>query len=105
MKAVREEGLDKDTAILAGIIPARSVKALEYMKNEVAGMRIPDELIERMRTAEDPKEEGIKIALELIAEVKEIPGIRGVHLMPVMWESAVAIVCERAGFLPRPSVS
>jgi len=102
MKAVTEEGLDKKTAILAGIIPVRSVRALEYMKNEVAGMMIPDELIERMRTAEDPKEEGIKIALELIADVKKIPGIRGIHLMPVMWDSAVPIVCERAGFLPRP---
>ena len=53
---------------------------------------------------EEP-EEGIKIALELIANMKEIPGIRGIHLMPVMWDSAVPIVCERAGFLPRPVLS
>jgi methylenetetrahydrofolate reductase (NADPH) len=105
MKSVRESGIDKQTAILAGIIPVRSVKALEYMKNQVAGMMIPDELVKRMRDAKEPKDEGIKIALELIAEVKEIPGIRGVHLMPVMWESAVPVLCESAGLLPRPSLS
>lgn len=102
MQAVRDEGMDKETAILAGIIPVRSAKALEYMKNDVAGMMIPDELMERMRAAGNPKEEGMEIALELIAAVKEIPGIRGIHLMPVMWESAVPILCERAGFSSRP---
>ena len=101
MRAVADEGLDKETAILAGIIPVRSARALEYMKNDVAGMMIPDELIARMRNAKDPKEQGIEIALELIAGVRKIPGVRGIHLMPVMWESAVPIVCERAGLLPR----
>ena len=105
MQAVCDSGLDQKTAILAGIIPVRSVRALSYMKNQVAGMMIPDELITRMDQAEEPKEEGIKVALELIAQIKEIPGIRGIHLMPVTWESSVPIVCEQAGFLPRPSLS
>ena len=102
MQAVRDEGMDEKTAILAGIIPVRSARALEYMQNQVAGMMIPDELIGRLKAADDPKEEGMKIALELIDELREVPGIRGIHLMPVTWESAVPILCERAGFLPRP---
>ena len=102
MKLVCDRGLHEDAAILAGIIPVKSVRALQYMRSEVAGMSVPDELVKRMEDAQDPKEEGIAIALELIEQIKEIPSVKGIHLMPVMWESSIPVVCEKAGFLPRP---
>ena len=102
MKLVYDRGLHEEAAILAGIIPVKSVRALQYMRSEVAGMSVPDELIKRMEAAQDPKEEGIAITLELIEQIKEIPGVKGIHLMPVMWESSIPVVCEKAGFLPRP---
>jgi len=103
MGMARDRGLDQKVAILAGIIPVRSVKALAYMKSEVAGMSVPDGLIQRMASAADPKAEGIKITVELIEQVRQIPGVGGVHLMPVMWESSIPMVCEDAGLLPRPA--
>ena len=102
MGLVRAHGLDEKVAILAGIIPVRSARALSYMKSEVAGMIVPDELIRRMEGADDPKEEGVRIAVELIEQIREIEGVRGVHLMPVTWESSIPKVCEEAGLLPRP---
>jgi methylenetetrahydrofolate reductase (NADPH) len=72
------------------------------MKENVSGMSIPDELINRMGGADDPKEEGIKIIVELIQQIRGIAGVAGVHLMPVMWESIVPTIVERAGLLPRP---
>ena len=104
MQLVVKAGLHKKAYILAGLMPVRSAKALIYMKNKVAGMSIPDELIKRTEAAKDPKEEGIKICLEMIEKVKNIEGVSGIHLMPIGWESITPVLVERAGLLPRPKV-
>jgi 5,10-methylenetetrahydrofolate reductase len=104
MELVVEAGLHRKVYILAGLTPVRSARALIYMKNEVAGMSIPDELIKRMESAEEPKEEGIRICLEMIESIKKIDGISGIHLMPIGWESITPVILERAGLLPRPQV-
>jgi len=75
------------------------------MQSNVPGNMVPEEMCVRMEQAADPKEEGIKIAGELIQMVREMPGVAGVHLMPVMWEDVVPVVVERAGLLPRPTAA
>jgi len=107
MELVVKAGLHKKVYILAGLTPVRSERALKYMKAEVAGMSIPDELISRMEAAgekEEKKEEGIKICLEMIEKVKNMEGVAGIHLMPIGWESITPVILERAGLLPRPEV-
>ncbi|MHC4432585.1 MAG: methylenetetrahydrofolate reductase [Planctomycetota bacterium] len=104
MKMVVDEGLHEKVYILAGLTPVRSHKALKYMKNNVAGMSIPDELITRMESAEDPKEEGVKICVEMIEQIKGMEGVAGIHLMPIGWESITPVILEQAGLLPRPKV-
>jgi methylenetetrahydrofolate reductase (NADPH) len=104
VELVVKEGLHKKAYILAGLTPVRSAKALKYMKKEVAGMSIPDELVERMESAEDPKEEGIRMCLETIEKVESMEGVAGIHLMPIGWESITPVILERAGLLPRPQV-
>ena len=104
MEMVVQAGLHKKTYILAGLTPVRSHKALTYMKNNVAGMSIPDELITRMESAKDSKEEGIKICLEMIEKIRNIEGVSGIHLMPIGWENITPVILERAGLLPRPEV-
>lgn len=102
MNMVVEEGLHEKVYIMGGITPVKSHKALIYMKEKVAGMSIPDELIKRMESASDPKEEGVKICLETIEAIRGIKGVSGVHLMPIGWESITSVIVERAGLLPRP---
>ena len=104
MTEVRRRELHKQVYILAGVLPARSAKALGYMAKDVPGMRVPDEYLRRMETAEDPKEEGTNICVELIKQLRNIEGVAGVHIMPVMWESITPTLVERAGLLPRPAV-
>jgi len=99
MESVRKAGLHRKTAILAGVMPVKSARALLYMKSEVPGMRISGELIERMEKAGDPKEEGIRLAVETILELKKIEGIRGIHLMPLLWESITPRIAEQAGLI------
>jgi len=102
MKIVTERGLDKEAHILAGIIPIRSAGMARYMRDNVSGVNIPDDIVTRMEKAEDAEAEGVEIALELIAKVKKIPGVHGIHIMAVGWEKKVPEIIERAGLLPRP---
>ncbi|NWF52233.1 MAG: methylenetetrahydrofolate reductase [Nitrospirae bacterium] len=102
MDMVRDHGLDKQVHILAGIIPIKSVGMARYMRDNVSGISVPDEIVIRMEEAKDAKEEGVKIAIEIIEQLKEIEGIHGIHIMAVAWEDIVPLIVERAGLLPRP---
>lgn len=97
MDEVIRRGLDRRTAILAGVMPVKSVNALRHMQENVPGVRIDPAYIERMEKAEDPKEEGVRMALEIIREIRTLPGVRGIHLMPVMWESVTPRIIEESG--------
>jgi methylenetetrahydrofolate reductase (NADPH) len=97
MTGVRDLGLDRKAKVLAGVLPVRSAKALRYMRDEVAGMVIPDGTIRRLESASDPSEEGVRLACDIIRELREIEGVSGVHLMPVMWEKITPRIVEEAG--------
>jgi methylenetetrahydrofolate reductase (NADPH) len=104
MQMARDRGLHEKVHILAGVTPLKSVGMARYMKEKVAGMEIPDEIIERMKKAgrEKAKEEGINICVEQIQRLRKIPGVHGIHLMAIEWEEAVHEIVQRAGLLPRP---
>jgi 5,10-methylenetetrahydrofolate reductase len=102
MKMVCELGLDKKVHILAGVIPIRSVGMARYMRDYVSGVSVPDEIITRLEKAEKAKDEGLKIILEIIEQVKEIPGVHGIHIMAVGWEEVVPEIVGQAGLMPRP---
>ena len=105
MKKAREKGYHEKTAILAGVIVPKSAGMLNYMNESVAGDTVPKAHIERMDEAENPREEGIKIAVELINDLGKIPGVRGVHVQPIEWESAVREIADKARLLPRPEIA
>ena len=102
MEMVTERGLDKETHILAGVIPIRSAGMARYMRDYVSGVSVPDKIVTRMEEAKIAKEEGVKIVLEIIEQLKEIPGVHGIHIMAVGWEDIIPEITERAGLLPRP---
>ena len=72
------------------------------MRDYVSGVSVPDEIVTRMEEAKVAKEEGARIVLEIIEQLKEIPGIHGIHIMAVGWEDIVPEIVEQAGLLPRP---
>ncbi len=102
MAMVTDKGLDKQVHILAGVIPIRSAGMARYMRDYVSGVSVPDEIVTRMEEARNAKEEGVKIALEIIEQLKEIPGVHGIHIMAVGWEDIVPEIVKQAGLLPRP---
>ncbi len=97
MERVVEMGLHEKAAILGGVMPVKSAKTLLWMKEKVPGMRIRDEYIERMSQARDPEAEGVRMAVEMIQALREVHGIRGIHLMPGLWESITPTVLNEAG--------
>jgi methylenetetrahydrofolate reductase (NADPH) len=106
MTEVRNKDLDKKVFILGGVTPLKSARMAEYMRDNVAGMDVPEEIISRMKAApaKEQRAEGIKIAVETIQALKGIEGVRGVHIMAIEWEEAVPELAEKAGLLPRPAV-
>ena len=104
MRQVVDMGLHEKVAILAGVTPLKSVGMGKYMKNLVPGMDVPDAIIERLKGVEKEKQsaEGIKICIESIQRLKEMEGVRGVHIMAIEWEEKVKEIAEGAGLLPRP---
>ena len=101
MAMVRERGLDRRTHILAGVIPLRSANAARYMKTKVSGMSVPDEVVDRMKNAADPKKEGVKLCVETIDRLRSISGVHGVHIMAIGWEDIVPSVVQACGLAPR----
>ncbi|MDY6904955.1 MAG: methylenetetrahydrofolate reductase [Thermodesulfobacteriota bacterium] len=106
VKQANEMGLTEKTYILAGVTPMKSLGMARYMKRNVPGMDVPDEIIKRLQGVDKKKQadEGIAIACEQIQEFKEMKGVAGVHLMAIEWEHKVPEIAERAGVLPRPEV-
>ncbi|MBI5248388.1 MAG: methylenetetrahydrofolate reductase [Desulfomonile tiedjei] len=106
MKQAHDMGLTEKVYVLAGITPLKGVAMAKYMANKVAGMEIPDELINRMAGVPKEKQadEGIKIAVETIQMVREIPGVAGIHLMAIEWEHKVPEILEAAGLDKRPAI-
>ena len=121
MAQVVERGLHEKVHILVGVMPVKSAGVLKYMNANVAGIEVPQNMIDRMtRIAAEAKEtipgddeeavkakkkaaaaagrkEGVKICCELIQQCREIEGIRGAHIMAVEWEEIVPDVVQQAG--------
>jgi 5,10-methylenetetrahydrofolate reductase len=107
MKVVVDLGLHEKMYILAGVGPLKSPGMARYMRDSVAGMEVSAKWVERMEKTpkEKWKDEGMNVCVEIINEMREIPGIAGVHIMSIEWEEAVPTIVERAGLLPRPKAS
>jgi methylenetetrahydrofolate reductase (NADPH) len=99
MAKVRDLGLDRRCFVLAGVGPIKSMRALERMRHEIPGMYVPDEVARRLAgvPADRVAAEGLAICAEVIQQVRELPGVAGIHVMAVGWEQAVPEILERAG--------
>jgi methylenetetrahydrofolate reductase (NADPH) len=104
MKGVVDAGLHEKVKVMAGITPLKSLGMARYMARNVSGIEVPDAIIKRMQDAPKGKkaDEGIKIAVEQMQQVREIPGVAGIHLMAIEWEEKVEEIMKAAGLLPRP---
>jgi methylenetetrahydrofolate reductase (NADPH) len=105
MAQVRDLGLHEKVYILAGVGPLRTPKAAEFMRTHVPGVVIPDAVVDRLNKTPKAQwaEEGMQICVEIIDQVRAIPGVAGIHVMAFRQEEMVAEIIRRAGCFPRVS--
>ena len=103
MQQVCDMGLHEQTFILVGVGPLRSAKAAEFLRTRVPGVVIPDEIVDRLKKTPKDKqqEEGKQICIEIIQQVRQVPGVAGVHVMAFRQEELVREIIEGAKLFPR----
>jgi methylenetetrahydrofolate reductase (NADPH) len=92
LEAVHTAGLADKVAILAGVLPLKSAAQAKELTETHTDFVIPETIINRLTNAGDPevqKKEGVKIAAEIIKELKDLPGLKGVHILSGGNESAI----------------
>jgi methylenetetrahydrofolate reductase (NADPH) len=92
---LRETGLE--VPILIGVAPIPSARSARWMKDKLFGTIIPDEFVERLEKASDPKAEGRKICIEVLRELADIPGVAGAHVMAPMNFAEIPRVIAESG--------
>ena len=99
MARSRDLGLLEQVFILPGVGPLASARTALWIRNNVPGIHIPDALIKRLEGAKEPKQEGQRICIELIQQIREIEGVSGVHIMAYRQEEAVGHIVQQSGVL------
>jgi 5,10-methylenetetrahydrofolate reductase len=103
MEEVRRQGLDQKVHILPSVLPMKSLDMARRMREGIPGLRIPEELVLRMEKAPDAREVGVRFCVDLIRQLRDTPGVHGVHIMAVAWEDIVPRIVKEAGLSPRPA--
>ncbi len=99
MDRARDLGLTDKVFILVGVGPLASAKTAKWIRSNVPGIHIPDSVIKRLEGAQDQKKEGKQLCIDIINEVKEIPGVAGIHVMAYRQEEYVAEIVDESGVL------
>lgn len=102
MKEVKNKELIEKVAIIVSILPLKSLEVAQEIKNW-PGYLVPDEVISKLEKASDAQAEGIKICQNIIKKVQGIDGVKGINIIAVDNEEAVANIVEGAGLTPRPT--
>jgi methylenetetrahydrofolate reductase (NADPH) len=95
-----DAGIPERAPVLVGVTPPRSTRMLRFLHEKIPGVEVDDLTFARMDGLEGDaaKQEGVRIASDVIAELRKIDGIAGVHIMAPGWEvEAVPRVVEAAG--------
>jgi len=81
--------------ILVGLIPLKSAGMAKFMNKNVAGIFVPDDIIDQMAKTDDKPKTSIEITAKLIREMKDM--CQGAHLMTLGWDKYVPAILEAAG--------
>ncbi|MDZ5452780.1 methylenetetrahydrofolate reductase [Labrys sp. ZIDIC5] len=99
MARIRDMGLHEKCFIMVGVGPLASARTAKWMRSNVPGVHVPDDVIKRLEGAQDQKEEGKRLCIDIIQQVREIKGVAGVHVMAYRQEEYVAEIVHESGVL------
>jgi methylenetetrahydrofolate reductase (NADPH) len=99
----RTRGIFERMFVLAGVAVPSGPRTARYMREHLPGVWVPDRVVQLLEEAgPDGESEGVRIAAEVVARLKAIHGIAGVHVMGLGRSDPVRRVIQAAGLLPRP---
>jgi methylenetetrahydrofolate reductase (NADPH) len=105
-EAARARGIFDRLFVLAGVAVLRGPKSARYVQDHLPGVVVTDAVARRLeRAGPDAESEGIRITLEVVARLKAIQGLAGIHVMGLGHLEPVQQVIRGAGLLPRPALS
>jgi methylenetetrahydrofolate reductase (NADPH) len=90
-----EHGLTDRIALLIGVVPLRSGRSARWIKEQLYGAIIPDDIVERLEYAGDAPAEGRQICVDFIEQLASVPGVAGTHIMAPNNEEAIPDVIKR----------
>jgi 5,10-methylenetetrahydrofolate reductase len=96
---VRDLGLHERCFILVGVGPLASARAARWIRANVPGIHIPDAIIARLDGAQNQKQEGKTICIEIMQQCRDIVGVAGAHVMAYRQEELVAEIVHESGVL------
>jgi methylenetetrahydrofolate reductase (NADPH) len=100
---LRALGLTARAKLLIGVAPIPSARSARWMRERLFGTIIPDGIVDRLERAPDARAEGIRIGVELLQQLAEVPGVAGAHLMAPQSPSAIPEVIAASGLAAAPA--
>ena len=91
-----EHGLTDRIALLIGVVPLRSGRSARWIKEQLYGAIIPDDMVERLEYSGDAAAEGRQICVDFIEQLATVPGVAGAHIMAPNHEEVIPDVVKRA---------
>jgi len=91
-----QDKLTNKISLLIGVVPLRSGKSARWIKEQLFGAIIPDHIVERLEYSGDPAAEGKQICIDFIAQLSEVPGVAGAHIMAPNNEGVIPDVIAKA---------
>ena len=96
--AFMERAKEFGKPVQLGVIIPKNVGMCKFMNANVAGVHVPDEMLDELRADKEKTKAGItgvEIAARIIRECK--PYCQGVHIMSLGWEAKIPALMELAG--------
>jgi methylenetetrahydrofolate reductase (NADPH) len=97
LEALEDRDLLSKAHILVGIGPLRSTKIARFLQQRIPDISMPGSIIEQLESSSHTEDTGIEIALNLIEKIRKLPGVGGIHIMSLGWESALPRLVNAVG--------
>jgi methylenetetrahydrofolate reductase (NADPH) len=96
LDAVRAAGLDTEIAIIASVLPLTSPEKAEMLRQRQTYGPLDQSVVDQVSNAADPANEGLALAIAAAAQVKGMPGVRGIHILSGGCEALVGDIVQAA---------
>lgn len=101
---MRPRGLFERAKVITGVTPLRGATQARFMDERLPGVHVPAPMIAELETAgDDAPSVGLAHAVDLVAAIRAIAGVAGIHVMAMGHDDTTRALVERTGLFPRPA--